>query len=282
MTDHPPLQQQKTITGAVSALTDATTGAQGRVAALVASVSKPRPPVMPPPASLPASTELLALWNRSTVVSDSEVAAVAAALQIQVDRDFGPIWKCAAKIVAVPAHGTPPPHAWVMQVADDAPASMPGVLGYHSTDPQNNPDAFDFAGTGKKYGQSWSLTASHELVELLADQWAISGVLIQDSDTTGTIYPLETADPVESAAAGYLINNVLVSDFVTPEWFNNSLASGSAKFDFCGHLTKPLEVMRGGYVSCFQVLTGSGWTQRNAMGVFGKAADYAEDPRHRR
>ncbi len=245
-------------------------------------VSAPIPPVAPTPAALPTSTPVVALYNKSTVVADSEIAAVAAALQVQVDRDFGPLWKCAAEIVAVPSIGTPPPHAWVMEIADDAPANMPGVLGFHDTAADDTPEGFDFAGTDKKYGQSYTLTASHELVELLADQWAISCCFVQTSDTAGLLYPIETADPVEGADAGYLIDNVLVSDFVTPAWFDNQLAPGSAKFDFCGHLTKPLEVMQGGYVSVFQVLTGSGWTQRNSMEVIGKAPDYNDDPRHRR
>lgn len=242
------------------------------------TVSAPQPPTV----TIPASTPVLALVNKSTVVPDSEVSAVAAALQTQVTRDFGPIWKSAAEIVAVPTGGTPPPHAWLMEVLDDAPANLPGVLGYHDSDAQDNPEAFDYANTGKKYGEQWSLTASHELLELLADQWAVNCVFVQTSNTTGALYPLEVGDPVESAAAGYLIDNVLVSDFATPEWFDNSLAPGSAKFDFCGHLTKPLEVMHGGYVSICTVTASSGWSQINAMGIIGKAPDYNDDPRHRR
>jgi len=245
---------------------------------LTPMVSAPQPPDV----TLPVSTPVLALVNKSTVVPDSEVAAVAAALQVQVTRDFGPIWKCTAEVVAVPTGGTPPAHAWLMEVQNNAPSSMQGVLGYHSADNQDNPEAFDFAATSKGYNEPWSVVASHEMVELLADQWAVNCVFVQTSDTAGTLYPLETADPVEGAAAGYLIDNVLVSDFITPAWFDNQLAPGSTKFDFCGHLTKPLEVMAGGYVSVFQVLTGSGWTQKNSFEVIGKAADYNDDPRHRR
>jgi len=241
-------------------------------------VSAPQPPAV----TIPASTPVLALVNKSTVVSDSEVAAVATALQTQVTRDFGPIWTCAAEVVAVPTGGTPPAHAWLMEVQDNAPSSMQGVLGYHNADAQDNPEAFDFAGTSKGYNEPWSVVASHEMVELLADQWAVNCVFVQTSDTAGTLYPLETGDPVEGATAGYLIDNILVSDFVTPAWFDNQLAPGSIKFDFCGHLTKPLEVMQGGYVSVFAVQSGSGWTQKNSFEVIGKAPGYNDDPRHRR
>jgi len=257
------------------------------VAAPVAPVAAPvAPPTVsapqPPTVTLPTSTPVLALVNKSTVVPDSEVSAVAAALQTQVTRDFGPIWKCAAEIVVVPIGGAPPAHAWLMDVQDNAPSSMQGVLGYHSADAQDNPEAFDFAATSKGYNEPWSVVASHEALELLADMWAMSCCFVQTSDTAGTLYPIEVGDPVEGAAAGYLIDNILVSDFITPAWFDNQLAPGSTKFDFCGHLTKPLEVMVGGYVSVFQVLTGSGWTQKNAFEVIGKAPGYNDDPRHRR
>jgi len=200
MTDHPPLQEQDAITGAVSALTQATTGAQGRVVAL----TKGKPTV--------------AIYNQSTVVSDAEVKAVAAALQTQVTRDFYPAWAVDATVIAVPKAGKPPVGAWVIAIGDDT--SQAGALGWHDVDARNLPRGVVWAKTDKAYGLLWSVTCSHELLELLLDPYAVSCIFNQSSDTAGRLVPYEACDAVESDQAGYPINGVQVSDFILPAWFN--------------------------------------------------------------
>jgi len=78
------------------------------------------------------------------------------------------------------------------------------------------------------------------------------------------IYALEVCDAVEDDRLGYNIDGVLVSDFITPAWFEPTDAD---RLDFKRHLSKQLELARGGYISVFD--TSSGWTQITAKGEGG-------------
>ena len=78
-----------------------------------------------------------------------------------------------------------------------------------------------FAGTDLKYGYTWSVTASHELLEMLADPNINLTVLVQSSDTAGKLYAYEVCDTCEADENGYEIDGVLLSDFVFPSWFED-------------------------------------------------------------
>ena len=203
----------------------------------------------------------LAVVNLSTVLTDRQVADGVAAAQIQIDRDFGPLWGIGANLMFVPRSTKVQPNIWIIQVLDTS--DQAGALGYHSMTANALPVGKVFAKDDQKYGLSWSVTLTHEIMEMLADPFVNSTVFVQDTATTGTLYALETADPVEDDSFGYLINGVLVSNFITPAYFQAGRAPGSAKFDFKGVLTAPLTVAKSGYQSVFEVGPAStGWTQR--------------------
>jgi len=69
---------------------------------------------------------------------------------------------------------------------------------------------------------------------------------------------LENADAVEDDKLGYTINGLLMSDFVTPAWFDPKSPAG-AKLDYLGHVARPLEILPGGYIS-YQDAAGN-WQQ---------------------
>src|SRR5205823_412273 len=73
----------------------------------------------------------------------------------------------------------------------------------------------------------------------------------------------EICDPVESDQYGYQIKGILVTDFVTPNWYGHQHAHGS--IDLKGHSHKAFEVLDGGYAQKFDPKTG--WVQ-----VTGKKA----------
>ncbi len=240
-------------------------------------VSVPIPPVAPP--ASPAVVQA-AIWNRSTVLSDAQVQAAIPAFQTAVSRDFAPVWKTDALLTFVPKSGTPAPGSWILQILDDS--TVKGALGFHQVDTTNLPESFVFARTDQQDGLNWEVTLTHELFEMLLDPYALACTFDQSSDTAGRLIPWEAADAVEADNLAYDVNGVKISDFILPAWFDTSLAPNSTKFDFCGHLTAPLSVAPGGYLSIFNVTAGGGWSQINADGVVGKSVDYAEDPRHRR
>ena len=55
---------------------------------------------------------------------------------------------------------------------------------------------------------------------------------------------------------GYEIDGVLVSDFITPSWFEPAHAD---RVDFKRRISKPLQLASGGYISVLDA--GGGWTQ---------------------
>jgi hypothetical protein len=121
-----------------------------------------------------------------------------------------------------------------------------------------------FAGTDLKIGASWSVTASHELLEMLADPNINLTVFVQNADTTGTLYAYEACDASEAETLGYQIDNILLSDFVFPSWFESFRAQNSTQFDQTGHIQGPLQLLPGGYIGVFDVSAGTGWHQMTA------------------
>jgi hypothetical protein len=142
-----------------------------------------------------------------------------------------------------------------------------GALGYHDLTDDGMPLGKVFAGTDLKFGSEWTVTASHELLEMLADPNINLTVFIQRDDSSGRLYAYEVCDACEADALGYKINNVLVSDFVFPSWFEDFRVPNSTQFDFGSHLTKPLELAGGGYIGIFDITSGNGWTQLTAQRI---------------
>jgi len=202
---------------------------------------------------------LVAIVNKSTVVTDAEVQAAVAALQKQVSNDFAPVWGIDAVLIFVPTGGQVQAGAWPLYVGDNS--DQAGALDYHETTAAGSPVGFSFAATDKQYNVSWSCTLSHELLEMLADPWILATGLHQTSATASIDYALEVCDAVEADALGYDIDGIRVSDFVYPPYFLDSPPPG-AKFDHMGHLPGPFSIAPQGYASTF--VQGKGWTQTTA------------------
>ncbi len=96
---------------------------------------------------------------------------------------------------------------------------------------------------------------------MLADPNINLSVLVQNANTSGTLYAYEVCDACEDDSFGYQINNVLVSDFVYPAWFENFRAQGSTQFDRMNKIQSPLELLANGYIGVFNISDGSGWQQ---------------------
>jgi len=201
----------------------------------------------------------IAVINASTVLTDSQVQAAIPALQTQVSRDFAPAWGVDANLNFVPQGTNPPAGNWWLTILDDA--DQAGALGYHDLTAEGLPIGKVFAGTDLKYGSEWTVTASHELLEMLADPNINLTVFIQNDNTTGRLYAYEVCDACEADNLGYAIGNVTVSDFVYPSWFEDFRPPNSTQFDFGQNLTQPLQLVAGGYIGIFDISAGTGWTQ---------------------
>jgi hypothetical protein len=206
----------------------------------------------------------IAVINESTAVTDDEVKNVMAACQIQLDRDYYPIWAATSTMTFVDKTQPIPAGFWSIVILDNSDAA--GALGYHDLTQEGMPLAKVFAGDDKKYGLEWSVTFSHELLEMMADP-DINLTVFVPTQTGGEIFAYENCDAVEDDSLAYDINGVKVSDFVTPAWFNIYAVPGT-KFDFCGHVTQPFQILSGGYIGVLDISNlAQGWTQIQAKSV---------------
>lgn len=206
------------------------------------------------------SLPVIAVTNASTCLTDGQVAAAIPALQRQVTLDFRAYWGLDCRLTSLP-RGIPLTEGWWQITVTDNP-DQAGALGYHELTSRGTPLGKVFAGLDLQSGGAWTVTLSHELLEMLADPWI--NWCAQGSD--GKIYALEVCDVVESDRLGYEIDGVLVSDFITPCWFAPTRAD---RVDFKRRISKPLELAAGGYISVLDA--GGGWTQKAAPGEAGAA-----------
>jgi hypothetical protein len=219
-------------------------------------------------------TRVVTLANESSrSIPDTELAAVAAALQIQLDRDFSAIWGKRAQVLALRAGDPVPALGWPMTILDKPKYG----LGVH-LDVKHRPFA-EIEATA-----DWSVTASHELLEMLEDPLGhkmISGPDIDPSAPPHQVhYLVEVGDPCEAFA--YSINGVAVSDFLTRAYYDPH-ATGT-HFDFLGRLAKPFDVPAGGYISWIDPEDGH-WHQKTPAGAFTRSrqkADSRNGPREDR
>jgi len=200
------------------------------------------------------SIPVIAITNLTTVLTDDQVKAVIPALQKQVTDDFRAYWSVDCMLEFLPK-GQPLPKGWWQIVVVDNP-DVAGALGYHQLSEQGTPLGKVFAKLDIDHGLSWTVTFSHELLEMLADPWI--NWMAQGDD--GQIYALEVSDAVEADELGYYIDGVLVSDFVTPGWFEQT---ENDRVDFKQRIKNRLELAPGGYISILN--PAHGWVQVTAQ-----------------
>jgi hypothetical protein len=194
---------------------------------------------------------LLALVSETERVSSSELARVAAALNKQATRDITQLWGVQASVDAFINLEDVPLGYWPMVVRDDI--GFPGAAGIH-LDEDGQPFALI------QHSNSWSLTASHEAVEMMVDPLGdrlIAGPSLKE-DQGRVEYLVEVADPSEAAQFGYTINGILMSDFYGPRFFDPVAAQG-VQYSFTGAITEPRQVLRGGYISWHEPISGHWW-----------------------
>lgn len=206
------------------------------------------------------SVPVVAITNASTCLDDAQVEAVLASLQKQVSLDFKPYWDLDCSLT-FQNKNQPLAAGWWQIVIVDNP-DQAGALGYHEMTSAGTPLGKVFAKLDLENNGSWTVTLSHELLEMLADPW----INWCATGSDGKIYALEVCDAVEADDLGYEVDGVLLSDFVTPSWFGPTDADC---FDFKRRISKELELAQGGYISILD--PKKGWTQVTAQGEGGPA-----------
>jgi hypothetical protein len=204
----------------------------------------------------------LKVVNLSDSVSDAELKRVLAAIDVQVSQHFGPEWRCsvvlsqarmdlAGKMPAVDTNSDA-----IIYLGDTTNSTVTGLLyakGFHDKNLQGVPYGFVFLDVCKLYGEHWSVTLSHEVLELLADPTAALSVADpRPGAEPGWQYALEVCDPTQGDH--YLIGDVLVCNFVNRSFYG--LQGGAAAMNYRKFPQAPFSPRENGYVQ-YQDSTGA-------------------------
>ena len=184
----------------------------------------------------------IACFNKAATPLGVDFDALIAAMQAYVNQHVTPVWGTPAKLIKSSDFVK---DAWAMVFLDDADA--PGALAYHDLTPTGLPLSKVFVKTTLDDGALVSVSASHELVEMLVDP-AIN--MMTTGPDPKLIYAYESADPVEELS--FKVNGIDMSDFVYPAYFEVFHKPGSVKLDHLGKVKKPFQILAGGYQIIFK------------------------------
>ncbi len=206
----------------------------------------------------------IACFNKAKTPLGVDFDALIAAMQVFVDHHVAPVWATPAKLIKSKGFVK---GAWAMVFLDNA--DQPSALAYHDLTPDGLPQSKVFVKTTLDNKDLVSVSASHELVEMLVDP-AIN--LMTTGPDPKVIYAYESADPVE--ALSFKVNGIPMTDFVYPAYFEAFHKPGSAQFDQLKKVKKPFQILSGGY----QIIFKNGkWSQ--IYGSVSKKKGFAREDR---
>jgi len=208
---------------------------------------------------------IISVINKSAL-PDSELQRVIRAINRQIEEDFFPYWSMGASIRLEGTTVDAPDTDRLEDMRGDAviyvwdTVDVTTVLGFHDRNHRGIPFGFVFTELSEELGEPWSVTLSHEALELIADpevNLLVKGPHPEDP-TVEVFHWFEMCDAVQ--AETYKIDGVLVSNFVLPLYFTvqDEIASRN---DFLGTFEgrgalQSFGVAPGGYVGFFNHETG--------------------------
>jgi len=194
----------------------------------------------------------IAVINESTAISDADVLKMLPAFEQQWNKDLGPVWGVeAATFTFIPTGEPPASGSWWVVFLDDS--DQANALAYHDLTNEGLPMSKVFVRTILADKASVSVGATHEICEMAVDPWLNSAY----QDPQGVFWAGEVCDPVEDDEYGYEVDGILVTDFVTPNWFAHQYSQGD--IDLKGYTQSAFEVLSGGYAQKFD--PQQGWVQ---------------------
>jgi hypothetical protein len=193
-------------------------------------------------ASSKALVPTIVCVNKATVALGVDFDDLIAAMQVFIDRHVAPVWGTRAKLVKsthlLAGH-------WAMVFLDHADHAH--ALAVHDLTPDGLPLARVFVETTLKHRERVSVSASHELVEMLVDP---SINLVTMHPHSKLFYGYESADPVEDLS--FPVNRIPMTNFVYPTYFESFHKPGAVQFDHLNVLRRPFQIHAGGYQGVYK------------------------------
>ncbi|HEV2738239.1 MAG TPA: hypothetical protein VGU66_06625 [Candidatus Elarobacter sp.] len=201
----------------------------------------------------------------STEVPMEMLSRFAATLQVQIMRDFAPFWNVGAAVAAV------------SNIADVGRGAAPIFISRIFDGPNEGVHKNPSGGlpmANVKLDDKWTVTTSHEALEMLADPSCNRPFLAPSIDPEHAgeqvTYIAEVCDPVQGVPY-QMENGALVADFVTPAYYKVSGSSGP--FAHHAALPGPLSIPPLGYITYFDI-TNQWFQARN----FGGGVQFIQGP----
>jgi hypothetical protein len=193
----------------------------------------------------------LALVDSDGAVGPNPLAAAAIGLAEQIQNEFAAAWGRTASVTPIQKGFPVPLECWPIFLRREI--GEPGALGVH-LDEHHQPYALVDVDAG-----DWTVTASHEALEMLADPWGnrlwTASAPMGWTGAARVRYLIEVADPCE--AFTYPSGGVAVSDFVLPNYYRSAGGRRATHLGTCS----PRQVREGGYISWVNPADGT-WHQR--------------------
>jgi hypothetical protein len=194
-------------------------------------------------------------------VLDEELQTAIRAINRQIREDYEPYWHIGGELRLEGKSWRKPSKQTLNDMRGDAvlylwnSVDADDALGYHDANNRGVPYGFVFTALAKRLGESWTVTLSHEALEMLGDQEV--NLLVQGAHPAEpervVFHWYEMCDAVQ--AETYEIDGVTVSNFVLPLYFTGGEEKGGRN-DFLGRglngkTLRSFGVNPGGYVGFF-------------------------------
>lgn len=213
---------------------------------------------------------IISLINHSSVISDEEVQQVIRAINRQIREDFEPYWCFGATLRLEGPIGRHPNANSLSDMRGDAVlylvdgADTRSALGWHQANYKDIAYGMVFLDLCKQMKEAWSITLSHEALELVGDPMV--NLMVEGNHPTDrrrrVFHMFEMCDAVQDES--YLIDAVAVSNFVLPSYFSLGEQVGRRNDflgrSYSGRTLASFGMNPGGYLNIFDPKTGK-WEQ---------------------
>jgi hypothetical protein len=172
-------------------------------------------------------------------ITDSDLHAAIRAINRQIAEDFEPYWSLGAKLRLEGKSTVKPTKQTLADMRGDAvlylwdELDVDDALGYHEQNNRGIPYGFVFTELARKLQENWTVTLSHEALELIGDP-EVNLLVVGPHPADRRIHVFhwyEMCDAVQ--AETYEIDGVEVANFVLPLYFTGGDERGGRN-DFLG------------------------------------------------
>ena len=214
---------------------------------------------------------IISIVNHSSgQVSDEDLQKAIRAINRQIEEDFEPYWGMSATLRLEGRSVEKPETIQLADMRGDAviylwdKTDVEDAIGYHFQNNRGIPFGFVFTEVAREAGESWTVTLSHEALELIGDPETNLLVIGPHPDATqkrDVFFWFEMCDAVQ--AESYTVDGIEVSNFLLPLYFTGTRDEDEVggRNDFLGRARdgqtlRSFGINKGGYVGFFDPETG--------------------------